>query len=107
MQKYKYIVSPRPTPMLAYYQEQNKQIWEEKYEHEFGKYSSDNHLKHWWNIGSYLIVDEEKLQVVAYKYNEISHLIWLLRIISKELIIHLDENEIGDLIGEEFKKYRG
>lgn len=90
--KYRYKTGIRPLPMLAIYEEINKNAFSETFKNEFGNWKeSGNHV---WTTGAYFIFLNN--EVISYKFDEIANLIWLLRYKNIDLVIYLDQkwNEV-------------
>lgn len=90
--KYVYIPGLRPTPMLAYYTDIKEEIYNEEYKNSYGDFTIEKN--HMWNIGAYLIFDKETNKIISYKFNDVFHFIWLLRILNLPLEIKFNENFI-------------
>lgn len=85
LQHFLYQPAPRPTPMLAYQTAVNQAAFSEAGGHQYGTFSADH--RHIWNIGAYLIYDAATHTVLAYKFDDLAHLVWLLRIVNQPLKI--------------------
>ncbi|MGL5246274.1 MAG: hypothetical protein ACRC8C_01750 [Mycoplasmoidaceae bacterium] len=110
--KIKYIPGFRPVPMLALYHERNLNVFNEIKKHSnvdrkinFNEEYVDEY-NHAWNHGSYIIYDDS-LNVIAFVYEQLPTLFYILRWINKELLFEInaiDQNEIkielGDWINE-------
>ena len=83
----------------------NQNVYNEKYENEFGKWNNDKSTTHFWSINVYIIIKNN--EIISCRYNEVVNLIWLLRIINKKLNIEITEsifkNEINKNFEDEFK----
>ncbi|MGL5591532.1 MAG: hypothetical protein ACRDCF_02225 [Mycoplasmoidaceae bacterium] len=106
--KIKYIPGMRPVPMLALYNEKNMKVFDEIKKNSnadrklsFNQEYVDEH-NHTWNHGSYIIYDDN-LEVIAFTYEQLPTLFYILRSINKELIFEIDaidENEIKKELGD-------
>lgn len=106
--RFKYIPGNHPTPMLAFYNEPNlnhfNELLNEMKINPKNKFNND--LIHFWNMNAYLIYNQENNEVVAYAFNDFFYLVYLLRVINRELIIEFNDevyawinkdlNEIND-----------
>lgn len=96
--KFKYMPGMRPTPMLMYQTVQNNDVFNENL-NAFKQGEYINNLNHMWNIGSYIIYDND-LKVVSYRISDVNNLLWLLRALNKEVVIDFDEDLI--LVNKKF-----
>lgn len=92
--KYLYVPGNYPTPMLAFYNEINRDAWDEQYENSYGEFINDQ--IHLWNIGAYFIYDAKNLEILAYKFNDVYHFVWLLRVLNKSLKMFFSDDFIKD-----------
>lgn len=92
--KFKYVPGMRPTPMLMYQKEVNINIFNEDW-NSFKSGEFTTKLNHIWNMGSYIIYDDN-LDVVSYRISNVHNFLWLLRVINKELTIIFKEDFIKD-----------
>ena len=103
--KLEYTPGNRPAPMIMVQNQINPDVFNEKYENEFGKWNNDKSTIHFWSINAYIIIENNK--IISYRYNEIINLIWILRIVNKKLIIEIADNifknEISKNFEDEFK----
>lgn len=102
--RFKYKPGLYPTPMLAYYDNVNLEL--------FNQFSNKNqkfvdNYKHMWNSGGYIIVNDQN-EVVASSYDQFIYVVYLLRVLNKEVIITLKNEdtieEINKHLMQEFKK---
>ncbi len=91
--KFKYIPGLRPTPMLMYYREPNKEIFNEFNENNNFNLLFDNNNSHYWNHNAYLIMDDEKNILTHVVFNDFIYLVYLLRVINKEVIFEIDDDK--------------
>ncbi len=102
--KFKYIPGERPTPMLAYNTEPNLNAFNECVRDMDGVYSVlpkyDRKHKHYWNMNAYLIIDEEKNEIIACAFIEFMYVIYLLRVINKEFILEFGQDIYDDNIDD-------
>lgn len=82
---FSYIVGQRPTPMLAIYTDKNQDVFDKKYNQNYGYFS--NQYNHIWNINAYIIYDKTNNEIISYKFDDFAYFIWLLRSINIELKI--------------------
>lgn len=93
--KFRYCPGNYPTPMLAYYTEPNLEVFKEYLGamsdtyNIIPKYIEGN--KHYWNMNAYVIVNEQMNEVLSFSFIEFIYIIYLLRVINKELIINIDD----------------
>lgn len=90
---YKYIPGLRPTPMLAYYTEQNKEHFDNLIEESnfLVKREFITEGRHYWNMNSYVIITTNI--VVSLAFVDFSTLLFLLRVINEEIFINLNDDE--------------
>ena len=101
--KFKYIPGLRPVPMLAYYNEPNIKLFDDL---NIGfNLNFNNNNKHYWNHNAYLIIDETNNLITHAIFNNFSYLIFLLRVINKDVIFEINndmyesiKNDIDELI---------
>lgn len=78
-----------PLPMIMINNTSDINVYNEEYENEFGKWIVDGN--HYFTIGSYII--EKNGEIISYKYNDFSHLVWLLRYMNKRTFIYVFKKE--------------
>lgn len=83
--KFKYIPGTRPTPMLMYYKNVEKSSFDEE-QHIYKMGNFVENFNHIWNMGSYIIYNDE-LELIAYRISNEYNFLWLLRILNKSIII--------------------
>lgn len=101
--KFQYKPGIYPLPMIMINNKSDINFYNEDYENEYGKWITDGN--HYFTIGSYII--EKNGEIISYKYNDFSHLVWLLRYINKQITIFVLEKEektINEYYQEEFQK---
>lgn len=91
-----YKPSERPVPMLAYQTEVNQQVFDQDQNYQVKYQSFNGDYQHIWNHNAYLIYDQDLKTVIAYRFEELSYLVWLLRIINQPLKIQFDETTYQD-----------
>lgn len=100
--KFRYVPGLYPVPMIMMWKEANQEVFNEIYKYQFGEWEDQNQCI--WTLGAYLIYDEEK--IISYRFDDFSNLTWLLRSISKPLVIEIDkriEKEILKHYSNEFE----
>ncbi|MGL6124913.1 MAG: hypothetical protein ACRC1F_00275 [Metamycoplasmataceae bacterium] len=87
--KLKYVPGMRPTPMLMYQNTPNFDSFnEDENRYKKGNYTpKENHM---WNMGSYLIYNEN-LEIISYRIANPYNFLWLLRVINKEITVEFDD----------------
>lgn len=112
--KFRYVPGLRPTPMLMYYVQPEKNVYNEMIKDQsniitIGQYSPN--LNHIWNMNSYIIYDDETLKISSVVINSFSNFIYLLRNMNKPLTIEIDDNTyniltsyVEDIFKDEFEK---
>lgn len=111
--KLKYITGLRPTPMLMYYVKPEKTVFDEMFSSDDvmikkGKFVEKyNHI---WNMGAYIIYDENTLEIISFIITNFSNFIYLLRTVNKPLIINIDEEsyniistDVNNIFKDEFE----
>lgn len=102
---YFYIPGKNILPMLAIYNQKNKNVFDEEYKYSYGEWKEEN-CKYLWNMNAFIIFNDN--EIISYKFNEIEYLIWLLRYLNKKIKIVFINKEIEENIlknyFEEFKK---
>ncbi|MGL5205434.1 MAG: hypothetical protein ACRC7B_00770 [Metamycoplasmataceae bacterium] len=88
--KLKYSPGIRPTPMLMYQNTPNKDVFDE-FENGFkmGNYIENYH--HIWNIGAYIIYNDD-LEIISYRISHEYNFLWLLRVINKAIIVEFNDD---------------
>ncbi|MGL4343266.1 MAG: hypothetical protein ACRCRZ_01760 [Metamycoplasmataceae bacterium] len=81
--KFKYLEGLRPTPMLAFYNKVQKEEYDLFQNYQYGEFTSK--FEHYWNIGSYIIVDKKEKKIIAYAIENANNFLWLLRVINMNL----------------------
>lgn len=102
--KMKYIPGMRPTPMLMYYTDPNKEVYlgqikDAQVELNLNTenlFTTEHH--HYWNPGSYIIFDDN-YQVISHVISHFPNFLYLLRTINKPLNFTFNKMEV-----EKFKK---
>ncbi len=90
--KYKYKPAINPTPMLMYQIESNQVVFNEEHNiFKKGEFVKD--LNHIWNMGAYLIYNNES-EIITYRISNPYNFLWLLRILNKEITIDLNDDFI-------------
>lgn len=108
---YKKIVHKKgqwPTPMLAYYTEPKKEIFNE-YKEEFYaknqiKFNQNfvNKYNHYWNHGAYIILKDNV--VISYSFVDFFLFVYLLRLINHDVEIMI-ENTLFDFIKDDILQF--
>ncbi len=103
----KFVYKPgiRPIPMLMYYKELNENVFNEEH-NAFKNGKFINEWNHIWNIGSYLIYNNN-FDILAYRITDVYNFLWLLRTINKKIVIDFtndfienNQNFIKEVSGE-------
>lgn len=106
--KIKYIPGLRPVPMLMYYTEKNKNVYDElANEMKISNITKfeDNGI-HYWNMNAYLILDEQNNKIDSMVFSMFIYAIYLLRVINKEIIIELPD-DYYELIKDDLSALKG
>lgn len=97
--KFKYQPQNNPVPMIAYYEEDNEQHFF-NLEYKYENFTKDN--LHIWTAGAYLIYNT-KNEMVSLAYDEMSHLLYLLRILNKDISFEILDKKLFAELKDFFK----
>ncbi|MGL5205118.1 MAG: hypothetical protein ACRC63_02615 [Metamycoplasmataceae bacterium] len=92
--KLKYLPGMRPTPLLMYQNTPNENVFNE-YGKSFIKGDYINKENHIWNIGAYIIYNNN-LEILSYRIANPYNFIWLLRVINKEILVEFNDDFVKE-----------